>query len=226
MTHPNYWWYRARSELLREVVEPRLGHDRLILDVGSSDGPSVAWMEDHGRRVAVDLDFEALNRGDVCGSALELPFKDGAFDVVTAFDVLEHCEPESQAMSELARVLRPGGRIFVAVPAYQWAWTTFDVEIGHYRRYTKRRLVASLERAGLSVDRATYLFAGTLPIFAAERLARRVRPRSKVDATKLPSVSATQERVLLGLCRADQRLLRRVDLPFGSSVLATAVKPG
>jgi 2-polyprenyl-3-methyl-5-hydroxy-6-metoxy-1,4-benzoquinol methylase len=225
MTHPDYWWYRARSDMLREVVEPRLGTGGLILDVGSSDGPSVAWMHDHGRRVAIDLDLDALRPGDVCGSALQLPFKDESFDVVTAFDVLEHCEPEAQAMAELTRVVRPGGRIFVAVPAYQWAWTTFDEEIGHYRRYTRRRLVRAVERAGLEVDRATYLFAGTLPIFAAERLARRVKPRSKEEATQLPGVSPLQERVLLALCRADVRLLGRGNLPFGSSVVAAAVKP-
>jgi SAM-dependent methyltransferase len=224
MTQPGYWWYRARSELLRTVMEPHLGVPDRVLDIGSADGPSVAWMRERGRRVAVDLDIAALAPGDVCASALALPFPDASFDVVAAFDVLEHCEPESTALAEFRRVLRPGGRLLVAVPAYQWAWTTFDVEIGHHRRYTRRRLVRAIEAQGLQVTRATYMFAGTLPLFAAERLRKKVRSESPGEATTLPEVSPAVERILKGLCRVDQRLLGGRNLPFGSSVVAVATR--
>lgn len=223
---PDYWWYRARSEMLRTIVEPMLGTPDLVLDVGSADGPSVSWMSDHGTRVALDLDFGALKPGDVCGSALALPFKDATFDVITAFDVLEHCEPEHDAMDEFSRVLKPGGRIFLAVPAYQWAWTTFDRDIGHYRRYTRKRLGAAVEKAGLRLERNTHMFAGTLPMFTAERVGRKLRRKPEgVDDTELPQISPTAERILLALCRADERMLRRRNLPFGSSVVAVAAKP-
>jgi SAM-dependent methyltransferase len=225
MAQPDYWWYRARSELLRIVVEEHIGEPRTVLDVGSADGPSVAWMRRHGRRVALDLDFAALAPGDVCASALAMPFHDAGFDVVAAFDVLEHCDPESVALEEIARVLRPGGRLLIAVPAYQWAWTSFDRDIGHHRRYTRRRLVHALESAGFVVERSTYMFAGTLPLFTAERLLRKVRPATEGPDTELPEVSRFAERVLLGLCRWDERRLRRGDLPFGSSVVAVATKP-
>lgn len=225
MAQPDYWWYRARSELLRTIVEEHIGEPATVLDVGSADGPSVAWMRSRGHRIALDLDFEALGPGDVCASALAMPFGDQSFDVVAAFDVLEHCEPESQALEEIARVLRPGGRLLIAVPAYQWAWTSFDRDIGHHRRYTRKRLVAALERAGLDVRRATYMFAGTLPMFTAERLVRKVRREPDGPDTALPQVSPAVERVLMGLCNADKRVLRRRNLPFGSSVVAVATKP-
>src|SRR6187399_1936818 len=106
--------------------------------------------------------MDALAPGDVCASALAPPFRDGSFDVVTALDVVEHCEPEARAISELLRVLRPEGRLLLAVPAYQWAWTQFDVDAGHHRRYTRKRLVRAVEAAGATVERATYIFAGTL----------------------------------------------------------------
>lgn len=225
VTQPDYWWYAARSELLQTVVEPRLGDPGIVLDVGSADGPSVAWMRRHGRRIALDIDIDALGPGDVCASALALPFADGTFGAVAAFDVLEHCEDEARALAELARVLRPGGRLLVSVPAYQWAWTQFDDEIGHFRRYTRSRLVRALHAGGLAVERATYLFAGTFPAFAAERLLRKSLPRrSGESARTLPEVSGTTERLLRGLCRIDHRVLRRRDLPFGSSVVAVAVR--
>src|SRR4051812_14945689 len=90
LAQPEYWWYRARAELLRTILQPHVGEPEWVLDVGSADGPSVGWMSARGRRVALDVDLAALGPGDVCGSALQLPFADGVFDVVAAFDVLEH----------------------------------------------------------------------------------------------------------------------------------------
>jgi SAM-dependent methyltransferase len=224
MAQPDYWWYRARSGLLRTVMEPHLGNQGLVLDVGSADGPSVAWMRDGGDRISVDLDLSALSPGDVCASAMALPFHDGAFDVVAAFDVLEHCDDEGLAVREFARVLRRGGRLLIAVPAYEWAWTQFDTDIGHHRRYTRRRLTRALEAQGLQVQRASYMFAGTLPMFAAQRLMTKLQRAKTEPATTLPEVSPAVEKLLMGLCRVDQRLLRGRNLPFGSSVVAIAVR--
>jgi SAM-dependent methyltransferase len=224
---PEYWWYRARTELLEAALGDFLGCPRRLLDVGSADGPSVSWMRGDHERFAIDLDPRGLTPGTgVRASALALPFGTGTFDVVGAFDVIEHCEPEAQALAELARVLAPGGRLLASVPAYQWAWSDHDVRAGHYRRYTRPRLVAAVEAAGLTVRRSTYAFAGVFPLFAAERVARRLRRRRGGDGEQgLPQVSPTLDRVLTGVSSAEARALRRRDLPFGSSVFLAAEKP-
>jgi SAM-dependent methyltransferase len=225
---PEYWWYRARTELLQAALGEFLGSPRRLLDVGSADGPSVSWMRGDHERFAIDLDPRGLTPGTgVRASALALPFGTGTFDVVGAFDVIEHCEPEEQALAELARVLTPGGRLLASVPAYQWAWSDHDVRAGHYRRYTLPRLVAAVEGAGLNVRRSTYAFAGVFPFFAAERVARRLRRGRGGDpaAQGLPRVPSTIDRVLTGLSSAEARALRRRDLPFGSSVFLAAEKP-
>lgn len=229
---PEYWWYRARADLLLTALGGYVGQAARVLDVGSADGPSVGWLHGTGRHTALDIDPRGLGPGGVCGSALALPFADGCFDVVAAFDVLEHCEPEAVALAELARVLAPGGRLLLSVPAYQWAWSDFDEENGHHRRYTRGRAVAAVRGAGLKVERATYAFASVFPFFAAERLVRRVRQRvwqrrsgAPADIVSLPEVSPMIERVLIGLADLDQRLLGSRDLPFGSSVLLAASKP-
>jgi SAM-dependent methyltransferase len=229
---PDYWWYTARSELLRTVLGPYVGDPARILDVGSADGPSVGWLRGRGRHTSLDMDPRGLPPGGVCGSALALPFRDAVFDVVAAFDVVEHCDPEPVAMAELARVLTPGGRLLMSVPAYSWAWTSFDDENGHHRRYTRPRVVAALRRAGLRADRVTYAFASVFPFFAAERLARRARaavtggrpPVAPADVVTLPELPPSVERMLLGLTGIDRSLLGSRDLPFGSSVLAAATK--
>ncbi|HYO39967.1 MAG TPA: class I SAM-dependent methyltransferase [Nocardioidaceae bacterium] len=229
---PEYWWYRARAELLQVALGPFVRDAARVLDVGSADGPSVGWLRDVRRHTALDIDPRGLEPGGVCGSALALPFRSGCFDVVAAFDVLEHCEPESQVLAELTRVLVPGGRLLLSVPAYEWAWSDFDEDNGHLRRYTRRRAVRAVEDAGLRVERVTYAFTSVFPFFAAERLSRRVRDLltrrrtgAPADIVSLPAVPAPVERLLMGLSRLDRRLLRHRDLPFGSSVLVAASRP-
>lgn len=230
---PEYWWYRARAELLRVALEGYVGTPARTLDVGSADGPSVGWLQGRGVDVSLDLDPRGLRAPyGVCGSVLRLPFADETFDVVTAFDVIEHCDPEEAAVEELRRVLVPGGRLLVSVPAYTWAWSDHDVQNGHHRRYTRPRAVAALEHAGLEVLRSSYAFTSVFPFFAAERLLRRAAGRlgrrqaeAAVDVVTVPDVPPAVERLLMGLTRLDERVLRRRDLPFGSSVLVAAVRP-
>jgi SAM-dependent methyltransferase len=226
LQQPDYWWYRARTRLLEVALGAYLGEPARVLDVGSADGPSVGWMRGEYQHVTVDVLPAGLTAGEgVCASAVALPFKDGSFDVVCAFDVLEHCEPEAVAMRELTRVLAPGGRLLMSVPAYQWAWTDHDVRAGHYRRYTRRRLLAAVTAAGLRPRRATYAFSAVFPFFIAERVMRRIQMRRGAPPQRLTRVPAGLDRLLMGLSNLDARFLRwGRNLPFGSSVLVAAVK--
>lgn len=222
----DYWWYTARADLLEAALRPLLGPVDLALDLGSADGPSAGWFRQATRRtVSLDIDPRGLGAGGVCGSALALPFADGAFDAVAAFDVIEHCEPEATALAEVRRVLRPGGTFLMSVPAYAWAWSDFDVANGHHRRYTRTRAVTAVEAAGFDVVRATYGFAAVFPLFAAERVARKVRrarSAGPVDIVEVPRVPRLLNRALRSMCRADEAVLHRRDLPFGSSVFLAA----
>jgi SAM-dependent methyltransferase len=227
-----YWWYRVRGRLLQTVLGPFAEGAEDVLDVGSADGPSVAWLRGLRHHVTLDVDPRGLTPGHgVCSSATALPFADASFDLVGAFDVIEHCAPESLALAEIARVLRPGGRFLMTVPAYQWAWSDFDVHNGHHRRYTRPRAVAAVEAQGFEVLRATYAFASTFPFFAAERLFRRARMRLRgggaeaADIVRLPRTSPPVDRLLSALGQIDDAVLARRDLPFGSSVVVAARKP-
>lgn len=225
----DYWWYVARSDLLEAVMARYTNGARRILDLGSADGPSAAWVGDVAdEMVSLDIDPRGLGCDGVCGSALALPFADATFDMVSAFDVIEHCDPESLALSEVHRVIRPGGVFLMSVPAYQWAWSDHDVANGHHRRYTRARAVRAVESAGFTVERATYAFASVFPLFAAERLYRRLRGHRHHDAldiAEVPEVPAPINRLLTAWSRLDALALHRGDLPFGSSVFVAARKP-
>ncbi len=218
LENPNYWWYVARTRLLETVLGSYVPADGRVVDVGSANGPSVAWL---GDRVAVDIDPRGLRPGDVCATVEALPFPDDRFDVVSAFDVIEHCEDEASGLAELRRVAKPGGLVMLAVPAYQWMWSSFDVRAGHYRRYTRSGLRRAAQAVGLRIERATYAFASTLPFFFAARLLTKLRGGSGDRIQPLPSIL---ERILLAVTRLDELLLRRWDLPAGSSVVLLARK--
>ena len=227
---PDYWWYVARSDLLEAALRAPVDGATLGLDLGSADGPSAGWFrEATGRTVSLDIDSRGLGSDGVCASALALPFPDETFHAVAAFDVVEHCDPESLVLEEVLRVLRPGGRFVMSVPAYTWAWSDFDVANGHHRRYTRPRAVRAVRDAGFVVERATYAFASVFPLFAAERLARRARGRrreSAADIVEVPAFPRPLNAALRELARADRWALARGDLPFGSSVFVAARRPG
>jgi SAM-dependent methyltransferase len=107
------------------------------LEVGSGLRPGLpiagTWFVDISQ-VAVDRLKEAggLARN---GNISDLPFPDQAFDLVCAFDMIEHVSDGYQAFGELCRVLRGDGLLFFSVPIHEGRWTDFDVQVGHYRRY-------------------------------------------------------------------------------------------
>lgn len=218
LENPTYWWYVARSRLLRSALGSSIPAGAQILDVGSADGPSVNWL---GDRLAVDIDPRGLPLGGVCARIEALPFADGTFDVVAAFDVVEHCRDEASALSQLRRVTRPAGVVLLAVPAYQWMWSAFDVRAGHHRRYTRAGLRRAAENAGLDVERATYVFASTLPFFLAARLITKMNGARGDRVRPLPGFV---ERILLGATRLDETILRHWNLPVGSSVVLQSRK--
>lgn len=236
LANPEYWWYEVRAQLLESSLGRFVIPGSTILDVGSADGPSVGWLAERGRRVGLDADPRGLRPGDVRGAAEQLPFAPASFDVVAAFDVIEHCASEAAALKEVNRVLEPGGAFLMSVPAYQWAWTSHDEWNAHFRRYTRRRAVAALERAGFELLRASYMFCGTFPFFAADRLRTRWQerrgagrptagPGTPGGTVPLPTLSHRVEKVLTTVSELDRRLLPWTDLPYGSSVVCAARKP-
>lgn len=87
-------------------------------------------------------------------SAMALPFADGVFDLVMAMDIVEHVEDDESVFRELARVMRPSGRLVMSSPLHPERWTPFDDVVGHRRRYQPEALLEQISRHGLTLERS------------------------------------------------------------------------
>ena len=90
----------------------------------------------------------------VLGQVTCLPFADSSFDLVCAFDIIEHVDDDDGALSEVSRTVRPGGAVLVSIPLYAALWTAFDDFVGHKRRYDPPDLLSKLARHHLTVERS------------------------------------------------------------------------
>jgi len=133
--------------------------------------------------------------------------------------VLEHVADEAGALRACRRLLAPGGRLVVTVPAYAWLWSRHDELLGHRRRYTAGSLRAVVEAAGFAVDRVTYFNTLLAPPIMATRIVRAALRRSRHD---LERPAPLVNRLLARAFGAEATLLRFASLPFGISILLIA----
>ena len=138
--------------------------------------------------------------------------------LVALLDVVEHIEHDVEALSAIAARMEPGAHVVITVPALQWAFSSWDSELGHFRRYSRASLRRAVTAAGLEVDHVAYLFPELLPLLPMRKLRR--APRAHAD---FPQLSPVVSRVGHAISTLTTKL-RRV-WPAGTSVVLTAHAP-
>lgn len=229
-----HWWFRVREKIIVRSLRAHLKTTRSlrILDVGSGGGGTSRALAAFGEVTCVEPSpelFEALRQTSpfpvVHGSILELPFEDQQFDLVCAFDVVEHVEQHQQAAAELSRVCKEGGMVAITVPAFQSLWSHHDEINHHFRRYRSPQL-ESLFCPPLRIAYSTYfntlLFA---PIWLFRRLPRKPAPAhsSGSDFSVLPHPLVSW--FFYHLFALELKWLPRKSFPFGVSLLQLYRKP-
>jgi len=229
-----HWWFQARTHfilcLLRRLKVPA---SAAILDVGCSAGLLMRRLHRDGYTnvTGLDLSEEAVRRCHAVGlsntavmDATRPQYADQSFDLLIASDVLEHIADETTALANWLRILRPGGRLLVCVPAFMFLWSDHDVVNYHRRRYTRNMLGAALNTAGFVLDRASYWnFSLFLPVTTVRLMQRAlVRPKSQKSGQLRP-VASLVNAALYTLLRVENHLLANFcPFPFGLSSFAIA----
>ncbi len=231
-----YWWYVGMRHIFLSLIDNHYhANSKLrILDAGCGTGGNLGHLRRYGRVTGIDLSSEAIRfcslrdrQGcDLIQSSLKgVPFHDAVFDLVTSFDVICYIDEDLLALQELSRVLKPGGRLIVNLPSYGLLRSEHDVAVCIEKRYTSSQLAGMMERAGLTIERITYANTLLFPIEAVVRIARKWPARSiseaKSDLIVLPPII---NRWLTKVLSLEARLLQRVNLPFGLSVIGVGRK--
>ena len=217
----SHWWYVERRKILQRMV--RGLPPAKVLDIGAAGGGNTRALVAMGwEAIALEYSEAGARVGRARGlsvlraDARALPFPDGAFDLVIAFDVLEHVEEDDVMAAEIHRVLSDGGTALIAVPADMRLWSAHDVAVGHVRRYDRTTLEDVLTNAGLQIESLRSWNVLLRPIAKFRR-----RKSTGSDLEELSRVTNAALRAIV----ACERFLPISSLP-GVSLVARARRDG
>ncbi|HLF28178.1 MAG TPA: class I SAM-dependent methyltransferase [Anaerolineae bacterium] len=229
-----HWWYRGMEAITRAVLDRVIGrgHNLRILDAGCGTGAAMGYLSDYGAVTGFDFAAEALHFCQVRrrerlsrASVMALPYADAAFNLITSFDVL--CEraviDDGVALREFARVLRPGGRVLLRLPAYNWLRGQHDEAVYIRHRYTTRELRAKLRRAGFAPEVISYANMLLFPVAALKRVSERFLP-NRQNGSDLTLGAGSLNTPLGWILSREAPFVARTGLPFGLTVVALGRK--
>lgn len=193
------FWFRARNDLILWALQKHCANFQSYLEIGCGTGyvlSGVAHRFPQTRLTASEifttgLQFAAqrVPQAELLQmDARDIPYRD-EFDVVGAFDVVEHIQEDEAVLAQIHAALKPGGHLLLTVPQHQWLWSPSDEYARHERRYTATELHSKVRSAGFTLLRSGSFVSLLLPLMLASRLTSRRKASvfDPLDEFKLPS---------------------------------------
>ena len=230
-----FWWYVAMRRITDVILESQLRSDRLtILDAGCGTGINLAHFAAHGSHKVFGLDVSAAaidfvrRRGFQTvsqASIAEIPYASGTFDLAVSFDVL--CQVPSplvkSGLREIQRVLKPGGCVFVRLPAFDWMRSSHDDALQSVHRFTRAELIQEMKTAGLQVEWISYANFFLFPAVLIRRMLKSVGIGAGSDVRPLPGAIGWLDPIFRRVLEFEASVFRAgLRFPLGLSVICLA----
>ncbi|MGH8213296.1 MAG: class I SAM-dependent methyltransferase [Rhodanobacteraceae bacterium] len=229
-----HFWFRARNELIVQVLRKNFPHARNMLEIGCGTGfvlrgvtRAMPDLRVSGSEIFLEgLSFAAqrLPGADLFQmDARRIPYED-EFDLIGAFDVIEHIEEDGQVLSEIHRALKRGGGAIFTVPQHPALWSAQDESACHVRRYRRHELAGKLRANGFTIVFSTSFVSLLLPLLAFSRWRKRKPPAdARPDGEFTPG--ALVNSALYHVLHLESLLIRSgLRFPIGGTRLVAAVK--
>lgn len=228
------FWFRARNKLIQWSLRRHFPGAQNFLEIGCGTGFVLAGMASEFPRLKLggsEISSAGLAHAArrVPGAELfqmdarAIPFAD-EFDVIGAFDVLEHIEEDEVVLQQMHRAVRPGGGILLTVPQHDFLWSRTDVHACHVRRYAARNLAAKVRVAGFRVERITSFVSLLLPLMMASRALQPAADRTYDPLAEL-KMGGLANGLLEKIMDAERLAIRAgLNFPAGGSLLLVARK--
>lgn len=229
-----YFWFRARNRLISWALGKYVPRFHSFLEVGCGTGYVLSGISKaypnaylRGSELFTEgLKFAVARQPTIQFMQMDaraIPFVD-EFDVIGAFDVIEHIEEDEQVLKQMHDALKTDGILLLTVPQHKWLWSPADEYACHVRRYSSRELHAKIEAAGFQIMRSTSFVFGLLPAMWASRLMQKKRG-AEVDPMAEFRISPWLNRLLEFVMSMEIGLIRfGINLPLGGSRLVVALK--
>lgn len=229
-----HFWFRARNRLIIRVLQQHFPNLHGFIEIGCGTGyvlSGIARAFPRARLAGSELHVRGLGFASRRLPGVELmqmdaraiPYRD-AWDVIGAFDVLEHIAEDDAVLRAIHAALKPGGGLLLTVPQHPWLWSRMDDLACHQRRYTAEGLHRQLQAAGFRIARSTSFVSVLLPLMMLAR--RRAREAEHYDPLEELNIAPWLNHGLEALMTLERGLIRLgLDLPVGGSRLVLAIKP-
>ena len=229
-----YWWFAGKRYLLSIFLKKYLKNKNnlKILDVGCGTGIIMKMLESYGKVHGIDTSDVALNfcrkrgirnikKADVCS----IPYKKEEFDLITSLNVLYHknVKDDFKAISEMYRVLKPGGILIVTDSAMKCLFGRHDITHHGIRRYSKKELLSKLRKTGFQIKKTTYFNFTLFPFaYMSRKIGNFVNSpvKSDVDVNINPLVNG----FLKAIFKAELFLIKYINYPFGINIACVCKK--
>ncbi len=233
------FWVHSRNRLFKRIVRKHLnassgtslleigcGTGEFIRNISDTENLNITGSEVYLKGLAIakkklpEVEFIQL---DVTQGII-----DARFDMIVAFDVIEHIDDDIAAISNIYEMLKVGGTLVVSVPQHMLLWSRLDEIVKHKRRYSRPELVAKLQANGFAIGYLTSFVFVLFPLMLVSRLLDKRREHPDTDGQALEkrvSFPPLLNWAMDGLMRIDELLIRiGFSLPFGGTLLVVARK--